>query len=128
LATCHVFPATVGAIPRKAVLGGVRYNLGGSEVGQVVPAATPGGSPAARERQVNVPLTRNHDLPYGFLAPADSVTDPVGRVRRVACPAQHVLSVQKSHATAPLVTKEWLREVEDSSSTPPESPLRKGGR
>ena len=28
--------------------------------------ATPGGSPAARERQVNVPLTRNNDLPYGF--------------------------------------------------------------
>ena len=29
--------------------------------------ATPGGSPAAREWQVNVPLTRNNDLPYGFL-------------------------------------------------------------
>ena len=28
--------------------------------------ATPGGSPAPRERQVNVPLTRNNDLPYGF--------------------------------------------------------------
>ena len=38
--------------------------------------ATPGGSPAAREWQVNVPLTRDNDLPYGFsLAPADSVTD-----------------------------------------------------
>jgi len=46
-------------------------------VGQVVLPATPGGSPAAREWQVNVPLTRNNDLPYGFfLAPADSVTDP----------------------------------------------------
>ena len=29
--------------------------------------ATPGGSPAAREWQVNVPLTRNNDLPYGSL-------------------------------------------------------------
>ena len=36
------------------------------EVGQVVLPATPGGSPAAREWQVNVPLTRNNDLPYGF--------------------------------------------------------------
>ena len=29
--------------------------------------ATPGGSPAAGEWQVNVPLTRNNDLPYGLL-------------------------------------------------------------
>ena len=29
--------------------------------------ATPGGSPAARDWQLNVPLTRNNDLPYGFL-------------------------------------------------------------
>ena len=41
----------------------------------VLPAPL-GGSPAAREWQVNVPLTRNNDLRYGFLAPADSVTDP----------------------------------------------------
>ena len=27
---------------------------------------TPGGSPAARKWQVNGPLTRNNDLPYGF--------------------------------------------------------------
>ena len=45
---------------------GVRDNLGGPEVGQVVLPATPGGSPAAREGQANVPLTRNNDLPYGF--------------------------------------------------------------
>ena len=45
---------------------GVRDDLGGSEVGQVVLPATPGGSPAARKWQVNVPLTRNNDLPYGF--------------------------------------------------------------
>ena len=45
----------------------VRDNLGGPDVGQVVLPATPGGSPAAREWQVNVPLTRNNDLPYGFL-------------------------------------------------------------
>ena len=44
----------------------------------MVPPATPGGSPAAGEWQVNVPLTRNNDLPYGFWAPADSVTDPSG--------------------------------------------------
>ena len=50
--------------------------LGGPEVGQVVLPATPGGSPATGEWQVNVPLTRNNDLPYGFLVPADSVTDP----------------------------------------------------
>ena len=43
--------------------------------------ATPGGSPAAGKRQVNIPLTRNNDLPCGFLASADSVTDPVGPVR-----------------------------------------------
>ena len=38
--------------------------------------ATPGGSPAAREWQVNVPLTRNNDLPYGFFwrAPIPSRT------------------------------------------------------
>ena len=53
----------------------VRNNLGGPEVGQVVLPATPGGSPAAGEWQVNVPLTRNNDLPYGFFG-ADSVTDP----------------------------------------------------
>ena len=29
-------------------------------------AYTPGGSPVARGWQVNVPLTRNNDLPYGF--------------------------------------------------------------
>ena len=28
--------------------------------------ATPGGSPATGEWQVNVPLTRNNDLPYGL--------------------------------------------------------------
>ena len=28
--------------------------------------ATPGGSPATGEWQVNVPLTRTNDLPYGF--------------------------------------------------------------
>ena len=55
---------------------GGRGNLGGPEVGQVVLPATPGGSPATGEWQVNVPLTRNNDLPYGFLVPADSVTDP----------------------------------------------------
>ena len=54
----------------------VRDKSGGPEVGQVVLPATPGGSPATREGQVNVPLTRNNDLPYGFWAPADSVTDP----------------------------------------------------
>ena len=43
----------------------VRDNLGVPEVGQVVLPATPGGLPAAREWQVNVPLTRNNDLPYG---------------------------------------------------------------
>ena len=36
-----------------------------------------GGSPAAEERQVNVPLTRNNDLPYVFLASADSVMHPL---------------------------------------------------
>ena len=61
---------------------GVCDNLGGPEVGHVVLPATPGGSPAAGEWQVNVPPTRNNDLPYGFLAPADSVTDPGGRDRR----------------------------------------------
>ena len=45
---------------------GVRDSLGGREVGQVVLPATPGGSPAARKRQVNIPLTRNNDLPYVF--------------------------------------------------------------
>ena len=40
-------------------------NSGRPEVGQVVLPATPGGSPAAGEWQVNVPLTRNNDLPYG---------------------------------------------------------------
>ena len=48
----------------------VRDNLGGPEVGgpevgQVVLPATPGGSPADRKWQVNVPPTRNNDLPYG---------------------------------------------------------------
>ena len=52
-------------------------------MGQAVLPATPGGSPAARERQVNVPLTRNNDLPYGFLAPADSVTDPLKKIVRI---------------------------------------------
>jgi hypothetical protein len=28
-----------------------------------------GGSPAAGKRQVNVPLARNNDLPYGFWHP-----------------------------------------------------------
>jgi len=42
----------------------------------VLPAA-PGGLPAAREWQVNVPLMRNNDLPDGFLSPGDSGTDPV---------------------------------------------------
>ena len=45
--------------------------------------ATPRGSPAAREGQVNVPLTQNNDLPYGFWAPADSVTDPPATARGV---------------------------------------------
>jgi hypothetical protein len=27
------------------------------------------GSPAAGNRQVNVPLTQNNNLPYGFLSP-----------------------------------------------------------
>jgi hypothetical protein len=35
-----------------------------------------GGSPAAGKRQVNVPLARNNDLPYVFLASADSVMHP----------------------------------------------------
>ena len=35
------------------------------------------GSPAAGKRQVNVPLARNNDLPYGFLASVDSVMHPV---------------------------------------------------
>ena len=38
--------------------------------------AMPGGSPAAGKRQVNVPLARNNDLPYVFLASADSVMHP----------------------------------------------------
>ena len=55
----------------------IRDNLGGPEVGQVVLPATPRGSPAAREWQVNVPLTRNNDLPYGFFsARRFSVTEP----------------------------------------------------
>ena len=49
------------------------------DVGQVVLPATPGGSPAAGQWQVNVPLTRNIDLPYNSLASADSVTN------RAAC-------------------------------------------
>ena len=64
-------------------------NLGGPEVGQVVLPATPGGSPAAREWQVNVPLTRNNDLPYGFGAPADSVTDPAPRGWSRSAAQQH---------------------------------------
>ena len=47
-------------------LEGTREDFGGPEVGQVVLPATPGGSPAAREWQVNVPLTRNDGLPYCF--------------------------------------------------------------
>ena len=37
---------------------------------------TPGGSPVTRKWQVNVPLTRNNQRHYGFLACADSVTHP----------------------------------------------------
>ena len=62
-------PDATGAHP-------LRDNLGDPEVGQVILPATPGGSPATGEWQVNVPLTRNNDLPYGFLVPADSFTDP----------------------------------------------------
>ena len=59
----------------------VRDNLGGPEVGQVVLPTTPGGSPATRKRQVNVPLARNNDLPYGFWRPpiVSRTADRVGR-------------------------------------------------
>ena len=56
----------------------VRDDLGGPEVGQVVLPATPGGSPAAREWQVNVPLTRNNDLPYGFFGARGFCHGPAG--------------------------------------------------
>ena len=62
---------------------GGRDNLGGPEVGQVVLPATPGGSPAAREWKVNVPLTRNNDLPYGFFGARGSCHGP--RSVRCAC-------------------------------------------
>ena len=74
-------PSNTTSPDRTAVVRRVRDNLGGPEVGQVVLPATPGGSPATGEWQVNVPLTRNNDLPYGFLVPADSVTDPDGASR-----------------------------------------------
>ena len=58
--------------------GGVRDNLRGPEVGQVVLPARPGGSTAIGERQVNVPLARNNDLPYDFFgaSPRTRRTEP----------------------------------------------------
>ena len=75
-ATSGRFRHVLRDAPCPLLPGRVGDNLGGPEVGQVLLPATPGGSPATREWQVSVPLTRNDDLPYGFLAPADSVTDP----------------------------------------------------
>ena len=70
--TARTEPASPGPAPDETV----RDKSGGTEVGQVVLPATPGGSPAAREWQVNVPMARNNDLPHGFLAPAGFVTGP----------------------------------------------------
>ena len=61
---------------------GVRDDLGGPDVGQVVLPATPGGSPAAREWQVNVPLTRNNDLPYRFFGARGFCHGPGGSLLR----------------------------------------------
>ena len=66
-------PAAAFALPFKEV----RDNLAGSEVGQVALPATPGGSPAAREWQVNVPLMLNNDLPYGFFGARRSRHGPL---------------------------------------------------
>ena len=60
----------------------VRDNLGGPEVGKVVLPARPGGSPAAREWQVNVPLTLNNDLPYGFFGARGFCPGPRSRNAR----------------------------------------------
>ena len=46
--------------------------------------ATPGGSPAAREWQVNVPLTWNNDLPYGFFGARRFCHGPAGVLRMTA--------------------------------------------
>jgi len=47
----------------------VRDTFGGLHVGQVVLPAMRGGSPALPNRQVNAPLRRSNDLPYGFSRP-----------------------------------------------------------
>jgi len=49
---------------------------------KVVLPGAPGGSPAAGKRQINPGApgpARNNDLPYGFLASANSFTDPSRR-------------------------------------------------
>ena len=62
---CADAPAIASSSPCSAGRNRrVRDNSDEPEVGQVVFPAAPGGSPAARECQVNVPLTRNNDPPY----------------------------------------------------------------
>jgi len=60
-------------------IGGISAMAASGDVGQVVLPALPGGSPATPGGQVNVPLARNNDLPYGSFAFAESVTDPAER-------------------------------------------------
>ena len=62
--------------------GWVHHSLGGPEVGQVVLPAMPRGSPAAPRRQVNVRLTRNNDLPYGFSCPPILSRTPIPHFSR----------------------------------------------
>ena len=70
-------------------------DLGRPGVGQVVLPVAPRGSPAAREWQVNIPLTRNNDLPYGFGVSADSVPHPTSLLDHLRLPNVAVLSYDR---------------------------------
>ena len=75
----------------------------------MVPPATPGGSPAAREWHVNVPLKRNNDLPYRPLgarrfcheATLKEAEDTVGRANRVPTAQGKGLSTSRLTAEEP---------------------------